>query len=400
VAEGPLTGTRVLELATLLAGPFCGKILAGYGADVVKVEPPTGDPMRSLGPFDSAQSDREFGGLFRSLNAGKRSVTADLEVATGRELLRQLVATADIVIEDFEPGRLEALSGDLWELRPSLVIASITPFGQHGPHANWRGGDLIACAAGGLAHLTGDPEREPLAPGGLQADHLAGLQAAAGSLLALFHARRSGSGQRVDVSRQEAVIGVLESTVSAHGMNGQIRGRMGTHHPAVHGLGLQQLRDGNWVLVGTLPTERMWDSARILIGDPDWAQEERWRDARHRREHADEIDRLAAPRFAELTTEEIYPQMKRGGVPVGLVRDMESARHSPQLLERSYFSASDDLEEESDETQLGPPWRMSATPWRPAGGAPSLGSHNHDVYVNGLGHSAADLERWRRAGVI
>jgi hypothetical protein len=176
--RGPLAGIRVVEVAGLVAGPWTGKLLADYGADVVKVEPPAGDPLRAL--------DADF---FDNMNTSKRGVVLDLESAAGRAELATLAARADVIVEDLAPGRLAGLIGDPWAANPALVVASITPFGQDGPHAGWKGGDLVGWAAGGMAYISGEPDREPLAPAGLQALHLAGLQTASATLFAVFHAR-------------------------------------------------------------------------------------------------------------------------------------------------------------------------------------------------------------------
>jgi crotonobetainyl-CoA:carnitine CoA-transferase CaiB-like acyl-CoA transferase len=240
--------------------------------------------------------------------------------------------------------------------------------------------------------MTGDPEREPLRAGCEQALHLAGLQALAGTLLALFHALRTGKGQRVDVSVQEAVASVLESTLSEYQYHGIVRERMGTHHPAVHGVGMQRLADGRFLYVGTCPRPAMWEAVKDVMGRPAWADDVRWDDPRVRRGHADEIDRLAAETFSTRTLDEVYVPLQERGVPVGVVNSISEAADSPQLREREFFV------EVGQARMPGPLWKTTAaaSEVRPA---PRLGEHTSEV-LRELGLARSDAIRLRRAGVI
>ena len=351
----PLADLRMVELSSMIAGPYCGKLLAGLGADVVKVEPPAGDPLRRLGRTD-ASAPGELNPTFLSLNAGKQSVTLDVTAEAGRRTFLQLLKTAHVLLEDLGPGCLDELVGDPWRLNPRLVVTSITPFGHSGPRSNWKGGDLIAWASGGMAHITGEPDQAPLQAGGFQAYHLAGLQAAAGTMIALAHAERTGQGQRVDISLEESVAGVIESAVTDYQYDGTVRGRMGTRHPAAHGVGMQRLADGRWLFVGTCPTAAMWNAVRELMGDPEWARDPRWQSHSERRAHADEMDRLASEWFASATSETTFEPMLERGIPVGLVNDAHQVLALPQLTQRQFF-----------EEALGPATtslRIPGTPWR------------------------------------
>lgn len=356
--QGPLAGIRVVEVAGLVAGPWAGKLLGDYGADVVKVEPPGGDPLRRL--------DQPF---FENMNTSKRSVVLDLDTAEGRVALAALAATADVLIEDLSPGRLAELIGDPWATNPKLVVASITPYGQDGPRAGWKGGDLIGWAGGGMAYISGEPEHEPLAPAGLQALHLAGLQTAMATLMAVFHAMRSGEGQRVDTSVQEAVCTILEGAVTDWQWLGRARGRMGTLHPAAHGTGMQRLADGTRLFCSTMPRPAHWEKTRELLGNPEWMFDERWNDVGVRRAHWQEIDAKAGEIFGKLTREQIYKPMLEAGVPVGVVSTMQDVAESPQQAARGFFV------EVEGKTYPGAPWKMTATPWAISRPAPRLGEH-------------------------
>jgi CoA:oxalate CoA-transferase len=335
VSRGPLADLRVIDCGRRVATCLCARFLADRGADVIAVEPPDGHPLARLG----AQRAADRGELHRTLRAGKRSVRLDFTTEVGCGLLDELVSGADVLVRDdgLEPDAAEVAAGAR-AANPKLVSVSITPFGESGPRRAWKGGDLIGWAAGGLAHGSGDPDGVPLRPGGLQAEHLAALQATAATLIACRLAASEGVGQAVEVSLQEAVAGALEATTGDFSIAGEVRRRMGARHPTYHGLGLQRMRDGRWVLFGTMPTERMWVTTRRLIGEPAWAQEERWMDSMERRRDADQIDALAAEAVADLDTDEIVARMKEARLPVGLVRDMEAVVASPQLRSRGFFA--------------------------------------------------------------
>ena len=359
----PLADIRVVEIASDVSGPYAGKLLASLGADVIKVELGDGDPARTA-------SEAKF----LSLNIDKRGVRIDSDDPAGAARLAALVASADIVLEDLGPGRLEELSDPAAPREAELIHVSISPFGRTGPRAGWRGGDLVCWASGGMAHVTGEVGREPLRAGAEQGAHLAGLQAAAGALIALHHRDETGAGQHVDISLEEAAASIVESAVAEYQMKGHVRGRMGTRHPAAHGVGMQQLADGHWLFVGTCPQPRMWEAVRELMGDPEWARDPRWESYLERRIHADEVDARAAEFFSKATVEETLQPLLDSGVPVGLVQDAAEVLELPQLLERGFFS---DL----DDPRVGH-LRIPRTPFHtfvsdfPTRPAPHLGEHD------------------------
>lgn len=372
----PLEDLRVVEIAGEVAGPYAGKLLAGLGADVIKVEFGEGDPLRGTGPSVGGAAE-SIGAAFASLNAGKRGIRLESGEARERERLAELIAAADIVIEDLRPGRLEELVGDPWLLRPDLIVTSVTPFGTTGPRAGWRGGELVCWASGGMAHVTGEPDRPPLQVGSDQCSHLAGLQAVTGALIALHHRDEGGEGQHVDVSLEEAAASIVESAVTDYQLTGHVRGRMGTRHPAAHGVGMQRLADGKWLFVGTCPQPRMWQALREIMGDPEWAREERWESYVERRAHADEVDEQAAASFSRLTVAETLKPMLEKGIPVGLVYDALEVAELEQLRERGFFMSVED--------PIAGPLRIPGTPWVAFVGeaslraAPRLGEHDAEV---------------------
>ncbi len=211
--ESTLAELRVLDLSDGVAGGYCGKLFAEYGADVVKVEPPSGDPTRRIGPFPEDHPDRETGALWLYLGTNKRSVTLDISQRTGHRLFGRLVEDANVIVEGFPPGYLESLGVGFEALRSikrRIVLVSITPYGQSGPKAGWRATNLTSFASGGQMSLTGEPEREPLVNAGYQAEYQAGLQAFAAAAVAAHQADATEVPQHVDISAQECMASALE----------------------------------------------------------------------------------------------------------------------------------------------------------------------------------------------
>jgi benzylsuccinate CoA-transferase BbsE subunit len=204
----PLSPYRVLDL-TNEQGYFCGKILADLGADVIKVEPPEGDPGRKIGPFFKDIPDKEKSLFFLAFNTNKRSITLNIQTHDGQEIFKRLVKTSDFVIESFAPGFMDKLGlnySALKEINSRMIMVSITPFGQTGPRKDWKGSDIVEIAMGGLSHITGSPDRPPVRVGIDQAHVVAGTQAAMGAMIAHYHREATGKGQYVDTSIQESVV--------------------------------------------------------------------------------------------------------------------------------------------------------------------------------------------------
>ena len=213
--NGPLTGLKVVDLSGYIAGPFCTRLLAGFGADVIKVERPGGDPIRQWGPFPGDNEGPETGALHLYLNQGKRSVTLDLETDTGRDALRALLADADVLLEGYRPGTMArwGLAYDhLAETNPTLIYTSVTDFGQDGPYSDLAAWEITTYALGGLMHITGEADREPLKNGGYLGAYGAGHNAFNATLVALWERASSQRGQHIDVSVHECAASLLEFT--------------------------------------------------------------------------------------------------------------------------------------------------------------------------------------------
>ncbi|MCA9856198.1 MAG: CoA transferase, partial [Dehalococcoidia bacterium] len=213
--EGPLEGVRVLDLSEYIAGPYCARFLAGFGADVIKVERPGGDPIRRWGPFKDGSVDVEAGALHLYLNQGKRSITLDLETEDGRSVLRELIATADILVESARPGELHEIGfgyEDVRAINPGLIYTSITPFGQTGPYSQFNAWEITFYALSGQMHITGEADKEPLKNGGYLGQYGAGQNAYVATLAAFWERSFSEQGQHIDVSMHECLTSLLEMT--------------------------------------------------------------------------------------------------------------------------------------------------------------------------------------------
>ena len=232
--DSALAGIRVIELAQGVAGPYCGKLLADAGAEVIKVEPPeAGDSSRNLGPFPDDIPDREKSGLYLHLNTNKKSVSLDAGTASGRTILKRLLAKADILIESFPPGHMAGLGlgyDDLKDELPDLIYCSITPFGQTGPYRDYKANSIALMALCGLMYVSGDPDREPLATGGYPADYFAALNAWVAVLAALAFREREGGGQYIDVSMLESLGCADEYNTGMYSFMGAIRRRYYSRH--------------------------------------------------------------------------------------------------------------------------------------------------------------------------
>lgn len=388
-------------------GVYCGRLLGDLGADVIRVEPPGGDGARRLGPFYQDEPGAERSLFHWHFNASKRGVTLDLSSRDGRALFKRLAATADVVVETFQPGYLRDLGlgyDDLRAEQPGIIVTSITPFGQTGPYSQYQGEELIGQAAGGLLWMCGWPDRPPVMMGGWPALHQASTQAAAGALIALEFREQTVEGQQVDVSVQACMPLTLMASMPEYYRMGVLRQpRVGDFHgSALNGMfacsdGYADFRfrgrPGHWDrIVAWLDSANMADD----LG------EERYRDPAYRRKpdvypHIDEVFQRFIVRF---TREEAMDTAQRQGIEVGAVYTVEDMLRDPQLQARHFFVDVEHGELGRSFLYPGPPFVLSETPSRIRRRAPLLGEHNVEVYVNELGLSSADLASLRAAGAI
>ena len=396
-----LAGFRILDLTWHVAGPYCTKLLAGFGAEVIKVERPgVGDPARGFVLASDQPVEAEKSSLFLHLNTGKKSITLDLKKTEGRRLLLQLVRLSDAVIESFSPRVMPGLGlgyETLRSLHPSLVMTSLSSFGQTGPYRDYRATDMVCLAMGGLLYLVGEPDREPLRPWGPQASYQAGLHAAVATLTALYQREETGVGEHVDVAVMESVAFQMHAYPQMYLHHGKIVRREGQliagHGPTGHYPDTTLPCQDGFVHVGS--SAYHWEDVSVLMEEPRLA-DPRLKAAQ--RAHAAEIDTLMQPWLSSHDKIEIFHRAQALRMPFAPVLTVGEVLQDEQLCQRGYF------EEVSHPVaglvrQPGPPARLSESPWT-TNAAPLLGEHNEEIYGGLLGYDAEELAGLLDGGVI
>lgn len=400
MTASPLSGVRVLELGQLIAGPFMGRMLADFGAEVIKAEPPrTGDPMREWG-----MHRYEGRGLWWPLQSrNKKLVTLDLKQAEGQDLCRRLAAKCDVLIENFRPGTLErwGLAPDrLHELNPGLVIARVSGYGQTGPYASRPGFASAGEAIGGLRYINGYPGEVPPRPGVSLGDSLASVFAMQGVLLALYHRDvHGGGGQIVDAAINESCLAVLDSTVPEYGKVGAIRQPGGSKIGSAVPSNLYRSRDGKHVVIGA-NAEGLFRRLCAAMGQPELAEDERFCDHWARFENVDELDRIIGEWTARYDADELDRILTEAGVVSAPVYTIADIFEDPQYEEREMLLRCQDPE--LGELVLpGIVPKLSDTPGEVRWTGPwELGPHNREVYGELLGLSEEDLDRLAARHVV
>ncbi|NQW22064.1 MAG: CoA transferase [SAR202 cluster bacterium] len=405
-AEGVLLPPyRVLDL-TGPEGVFCGKLLADYGADVIKVEPPAGDTTRQRAPFVGDQPGPERSAYFLFYNTNKRSVTLDLETPRGRELFKKLATSADVIVESFPVGHMKSLGLDFDTLKadnPGLVMASVTPFGQTGPWKDYKSSDLISLAASGFMQITGDPDGPPLRQGNEQS-HFPGSQYAAAAIMgALFYRdMQDGAGQYIDVSMQEAMITYYTDAHPALAwmQRGENVTRVGTNSTLVIPLGAYPCEDG-WISAGII-TPREWENLSQwmyeVTGNEEILNDDYKGGNQDRAPYNDIITALVMDFTTRFTSEELFHQGQERNlvfIPVNTVSDLLA---DPQLEASNFWFDLDHAEAGTLKYPLGVFDSEDVSPVTKA--APHLGQDNGDIYGGELGLSETELSSLRAQGVI
>jgi len=405
-----LSPYRVLDV-TNDQGYFCGKILADLGADVIKVEPPGGDPGRNIGPFFHDIPDREKSLYFFAYNTNKRSITLNIEAREGQDIFRRLVRTSDFVVESFAPGYMNKFGlgySILKEINPRLIMISITPFGQTGPRKDWKGPDIVEIAMGGLSHITGSPDRPPARVCVDQAHVIAGAQAAMGAMIAHYYREATGKGQHVDTSTQESVVLSALTVPQAWDLQKFIWPRAGGFLPR-SGKRVRHLwpcKDGYvaWRIFGG----GLGVKTRALV---EWMDSEGqaedltkvdWEKMDYLTVSIEEFDRwqsIFAKFFKSHTKTELCGEALARGIvlfPASTPRDL---MEDPQLKDRDYW-------DKVDHPELGEPIRYPGALYKSTGiswgkrRAPLIGEHNGEVYEKELGFSDLTVKVLEETGVI
>ena len=402
MAERALEGLRVVECGDRAAATYAGKLMADLGAEVVKVEEPgRGHSSRHRGPFPGGEPDPEKSGLFLYLNCNKRSVTLNLQEAEGQELLARLVADSDVLLQDYLPSEADS-RGLVYErlsaANPRLVMASISPFGQTGPHRDYKAYEITTASAGGWTWINGWPgeqEMPPLKPFGLQTEYQAGVTAALAAMGALFWRLSSGRGQHIDVSTQECVTSMIEMTYTFWPY---------MHVPAVRWgqrpigpIEFIECKDG-WVFVFCLE-EAQWQSLVELMRNPEWSEWEVFANRFVRASNADALRPMLEEWMRDRTVDEVYRAAQEKRVPFAPVSTMGDLLQSEHLKARGFFAEVAHPQAGSLKYP-GAPYKLGGTPWEIRSPAPALGQHNEAVLCDRLGLAKDELGSLRKAGVV
>ncbi len=398
MTERALGHLRVIDLTHHVAGPYCTKLLAGFGAEVIKVERPgSGDPLRGMGPFYQGVEGPERSIPFLWLNTGKKSITLDLKSDRGREILCRLVRDADVLVENFSPRVLPAL-GLAWqrlqEINPSLVMASISNYGQDGPYRDYKGDEISLYAMSGLMNETGDPGREPLRAGPALAQYSAGMCAYSAILAALHRRQQTGKGEHLDISIQEASLVNIEMGLVESLQLGTVRRRTGDQHsmmPWQH----YECADGE-VAVISGPI-RHWRKAKKIFDEPRLFQD-KYDHCLVRRFLRDEYEEILRPCVKKFRKKELFHAGQEQGLAFAYLATLEEAVELPQHRARGFFQEVDHPVV-GRHAYCGAPFRMSATPWRQER-APLLAEHNAEVYGRLLGFSDGEIQAMEEEGIL
>lgn len=394
VTSGALEGIRVLELGQLIAGPFCGQLLADLGAEVIKTElPGRGDPMREWGAGEPL--------WWPVVARNKKCITLDVRTGQGRDIIAKLVEKADIVLENFRPGTMEKWGlgyADLAAINKGVVMVRVSGYGQDGPYSARAGYGGIGEAMGGLRYIVGDPSTPPSRVGISIGDSLAAMFAAIGALSALQARNRTGVGQVVDSAIFEAVLGVMEATVPEYDRLGVIRERTGSILAKIAPSNVYPTADGDMIIMGANQDTvfaRLCDAMR----QPELAEDDRFSDHAARGENQAQLDDLIAAWTKRFTADALLALLEEHAVPAGRIY------RAPEMLADEHFIARESIVEvahpkyDSLKMQNVFP-RLSTTPGKVKWAGPALGQHNEEVYRELLGYGASDLERLRRDGII
>jgi len=402
--QGALEGVKVLDLTHHIAGPYCTKLLADFGADVVKVERPGGDPARHMPPFFHDETGPDKSLLFLYLNTNKQGVTLNLKTHRGLDMLKELVRDSDILVENFAPKVIPSLGLDypsLKAINPSLIMVSISNFGQTGSYRDYKADDIVEYALGGLMYIFGSYHREPLKHALHQAQFKAGANAASAALMALYHQRLTGQrltgeGQHVDVSIQESIASALRDVVNNYTNTGAVRRRQPNHSGDLSRI--RQTSDGHILPNPGIGAGLNWNVVVDFLEAPE-LDDENFSTPSARLANAEGLGEILDRIFLTKDKFEMFFAAHQKRFIYGVVQSPKEVLADEQFKHRGYFV-------EIDHPVVGPitypgaPFLMESTPWEVRRPAPTLGQHNGEVFGDRLGCAGEDLARLRALEVI
>jgi len=394
--QGPLTGYRVLEIGSTVAGPFCGRMLADFGAEVIKVEPADGDPVRTMGKQFEGRS-LYAASIFRN----KKLVSIDLHSEEGRALVRDLAAKVDILVENFKPGTLEKWGlgwEDLSKLNPRLVMVRISGFGQDGPYSSRPGYGVVCEAVSGLRHLTGDPDRAPSRVGVSMTDYIAGLHGAYGAVMALMARDRTGRGQCIDATLFESAFNFMEVWIPAYDKLGFVPERTGSRLIGSTPNNLYPTADGTYIHI-TAMADNLFRRLVEAMGRPELAQDPRFADAIKRNEQHEELDAIVSRWTSSLPLERIEAILHQAQVPATRIFTVADIFSDPHYRARNAIVRAPDPHM-GDVAMAGVVPRLSDTPGGVRHTGRDVGQDSREVLRDLLGLDAARIEALAKNGVI
>ena len=417
--EGFLQNYRILDL-TDEKGHLCGRLLGDMGADIIKIEPPEGDPSRHTGPFYHDEPNPEKSLSWFYANANKRGITLNLETTGGRQILEQLVGSADLIIESFSPGYMAKLGLDysfLVKIKPDIILTSITPFGQSGPYAHYKVTDLVAVATGGMANVFGDADRPPVRISAPQAYYLGSQHAAIGSLFALYHRELTGEGDWVDVSIQEAILFTLTYHLPLWEHRQVVRRRSGPFFPRPRPQPLGEFKNrliypcqdgyvslsfqgGNHAAINSSRALVAWankEGYALKLKDYDW---ETWDSDQIEQSLQDFLEGEIAPFLLVKTKAKLLEGAAKRKILLAPVTTTADLPQNPQLAFRDYWLKVFHPELNDTLTYPGPAVKVAECPQQIYRRAPTVGEHNREVYQGELGLSSEELSLLKSRGVI
>ena len=394
----PLDGIRVIEVGQLLAGPFAGTLLAYFGAEVIKVEPPElGDPIRGWRILEKGGTSY----WWRSLGRNKKSLTANLRSETGRDIVRQLISSADVVIENFKPGTMEKWGlgpDDFSDVNPKLIYTRISGYGQTGPNAHKPGYASVTEAFSGFRHVNGFPGEAPVRPNLSLGDSVAGLHAAFGILLALYSRDKApnAEGQVVDVALYEAMFNLMEGVVPEYSGAGEVRSASGTTVTGIVPTNTYRCNDAKFVVIGG-NGDSIFVRLMQAINRPDIADDPACKDNGGRVEHEQRIDQAISQWTSSNTSHHVIEILEAADVPVGLIYSIEDMVQDPQYNARHMFEEVDVPGGQLTIPAMAP--KLTGTPGFTTWAGPEVGS-SRDKILTELGYDAKDIQRMAADGDI
>jgi CoA:oxalate CoA-transferase len=392
----PLDGIEVLDFGQLYNGPYCSLILSYLGADVIKVEPPFGEPLRTR------VEDGEPPEMVM-INSSKEGVTLDLKSERGKEMLKELVKDTDVLVENYATGTMEKLGvgyDTLSEVNPELVYAHGSGFGEEGEYSEYTAMDLTIQAVGGVMNVTGFPDGPPVKAGIAVADFLGGIHLATGVMAALYEREQTGEGQFVEVSMHDAVHPTLTSPLAAHYHGSDAPARTGNRHSGLAQCpyNVYETTDGHIAIFCV--TNKHWHRLLEVLGREDLKDDPRYETNVKRTEHMDEIDAMIEEQTRTLERDTIADRLREAGVPCGPVKNLPEVADDPHLKERGMIQPVDHPNYDGEINAHGSPIRMGDSSQPDVTPSPTKGEHNYEVYARRLGLSKEEIQELERDGIL